>query len=310
MILQTGMRTDIPAFYPEWFANRLREGYVLVRNPYNLTQVTRYRLDPSVVDLIAFCTKNPRPLLPYMDLLRPYGMYWFVTITGFDRDIEPNVPPIRQVCEDFRRISELIGPDSMGWRYDPIFINEKYTVSMHLEQFRKIAKELDGYTHTCVISFIDLFQKVRRNFPEAMAVSKADRLRLGEEMVKIAAEHGMTVRPCGEGDELENFGADCSGCMTIDTYEKALGTRLQVPKKKPLRKECACILGNDIGMYNTCLHLCRYCYANYDEQTVRMNYRRHDPKSPFLIGGHMPGDVIHEAEQKSWIDGQLTLPFF
>lgn len=315
MILQTGMRTDIPAFYAEWFANRLRAGYVKVRNPYNPLQVTRYRLDPSVVDLIGFCTKNPGPMLPYMDLLAPYGMYWFVTITPYGRDIEPHVPDKQQVLADFRRLSGIVGADAMGWRYDPIFLNETYTTAYHLEQFEEMAKALQGCTHTCVISFIDLYQKVRKNFPEVTQVPRAERLYLGEQMVRIAGKYDMIVRPCGEGNELERFGADCSGCMTRETYETALHAKIHIPAKTPLRKECACILGSDIGVYNTCLHGCRYCYANYDEETVRRNYAQHDPHSPFLIGGSRPEDEVHEAVQKSWIEAadtpvQMTLEDF
>ena len=123
MIIQTGMRTDIPAFYSKWFMNRIKEGYVLVRNPYNERQVTRYRLTPDVVDLIAFCTKNPAPMLPYMNVLKPYGQYWFVTITPYGRDIEPNVPDKEKVMDDFKKLSDIVGVDSMGWRYDPIFID-------------------------------------------------------------------------------------------------------------------------------------------------------------------------------------------
>ena len=158
------------------------------------------------------------------------------------------------------------------------------------------------------ISFIDLYAKVWKNFPEARTVAREERLHLGEKMVQIAGEHGMIVKPCGEGDELEKFGADCNGCMTRETYETALHTHLDIPNRKPLRKECACFMGNDIGVYNTCPHMCRYCYANYDEESVRRNYRFHDPKSPFLIGGSLPWDAeVHEAEQHSWIDGQITL---
>ena len=311
MILQTGMRTDIPAFYSQWFANRLNEGYVLTRNPYNPMQVTRYNLDPTVVDLIAFCSKNPGPMLNYMDLLASYrGTYWFVTITAYERDFEPNVPEIDKVIRDFQEISRIVGIDSMGWRYDPIFLNDEYTVERHLETYAYIASALEGYTKTSVISFTDLYQKVRKNFPEARTVGKADRLRLGSEMVQIAKKHGMTVKPCGEGDELSQFGADCRGCMTPDVYEKVLGLTMDFPKKKPLRQECACSLGNDIGAYNTCPHLCRYCYANYDEETVRRNFKLHDPKSPFLSGSSQPGDKVHQAEQKSFVNGQMTLDMF
>ena len=143
MILQTGMRTDIPAFYAEWFANRVKDGYVLVRNPYNPVQVTRYRLDPAVVDLIGFCSKNPAPMLKYMDLLKPFGMYWFVTITPYGTDIEPRVPDREKVMDTFLTLSDIVGADSMGWRYDPILLNEKYTMEYHLKSF-----EHDDKIHT------------------------------------------------------------------------------------------------------------------------------------------------------------------
>ena len=126
MIIQTGMRTDIPAFYSKWFLNRIKEGYVLVRNPYNERQVTRYCLAPDVVDLIAFCTKNPTPMLPYMNVLKPYGQYWFVTITPYGRDIEPNVPDKEKVMDDFKKLSDIVGVDSMGWRYDPMIQELKH----------------------------------------------------------------------------------------------------------------------------------------------------------------------------------------
>lgn len=310
MIIHTGMRTDIPAFYAEWFANRLKDGFVLARNPYHPSQVTRYQLDPEVVDLIGFCTKNPEPMLKYMDLLKPYGMYWFVTITPYGKEIEPFVPKKEKVIQSFQKLSEIVGVDCVGWRYDPILLNETYTIPYHLECFRSMAEKLEGYTQTCVISFIDIYEKVYRNFPEAKQVEKADRLYLGEQIIQIASEHGMTVKPCGEGTELAKFGADCKGCMTKETYERALHTTLDIPKKAPARRECACFLGNDIGAYNTCMHLCRYCYANYDRKSVEQNYRMHDPYSPLLTGNIRPEDQIHDAKQESWIDGQLSLEQF
>ncbi len=307
MIINTGQRTDIPAFYSDWFANRLREGFVCVRNPYNPDQVSRYRLDPSVVDCIGFCTKNPAPMFKYMDLLKDYGQYWFVTITPYGRDIEPNVKDKHQVLEDFKKLSGIVGVDSIGWRFDPIFITEKYSKEYHLRAFEKIATALDGYTGTAVISFIDLYAKVKRNFPEAREVTKEERLALGREMVKIAAAHGMTLKPCAEGDELARFGADCGGCMRIGDYEKAIGKRLNAPKKKGARAECACYLSCDIGAYNTCRHLCKYCYANAEPARVTAQSRMHDAKSPFLIGNYKKGDVILDVPQKSWIDEQGSL---
>jgi len=305
MIINTGQRTDIPAFYADWFANRLREGFVCVRNPYNPDQVSRYRLDPSVVDCIGFCTKNPAPMFPYMDLLKGYGQYWFVTITPYGRDIEPNVKDKHQILEDFKKLSGIVGVNSVGWRYDPIFVTDKYSMEYHLRAFEKIAAALDGFTKTAVISFIDLYAKVKRNFPEAREVTKEQRLFLGKEMVKIASAHGMTLKPCAEGDELAPFGADCGGCMRIGNYEKAIGKRLNAPKKKGARAECACYLSCDIGAYNTCKHLCKYCYANAESARVLAQSRRHDPTSPFLIGNYEKDDVINDVQQKSWIIGDL-----
>ncbi|MCQ2529317.1 MAG: DUF1848 domain-containing protein [Saccharofermentans sp.] len=309
MIIQTGMRTDIPAFYSKWFLNRLNEGYVLVRNPYNPSQVTRYSLSPEVVDLIAFCTKNPGPMLSHIDALSPYGQYWFVTITPYGKDIEPNVPDKEHVMDDFIRLSNAVGVDSVGWRYDPIFVDDAHTVEWHIAEFAHMAKRLAGYTKTCVISFIDIYKKVEKNFPQASAVSEADRIAIGKAFIEIAAQHEMTIKPCAEGNALAQYGADCSGCMTVNTFETALHERLVVPKRKANQRngECACLLGVDIGAYDTCGHLCKYCYANTDSALVRYNMRCHDSQSPFLLGGNQPGDVIHEAVQKSWIDRQMML---
>lgn len=307
MILQTGMRTDIPAFYSRWFLNRIKEGYVLVRNPYNPSAVTKYRIDPKVVDLIAFCTKNPAPMLEHMDILKPYGQYWFVTITPYGKEIEPNVPNKAKVIEDFKTLSKTVGVDSVGWRYDPIFITEKYSLDFHLNTFEKMAEELSGYTHTCVISFIDLYKKVVNNFPQVREVNKEERLKIGKAFAEIGKKYGITIKACAEGDELKPYGVDCDGCLTKSTYETALHTKLNMPKRKGQRGACACFLGNDIGAYDTCKHLCKYCYANTNPKAVLYNSKLHNPNSPFLLGSHQPGDKIHEARQESWIDNQLIL---
>ena len=201
----------------------------------------------------------------------------------------------------------MVGINSIGWRYDPIFISERYTAAYHLRAFDQMAAALDGYTKTAVISFIDLYPKVRRNFPEAREITKEQRLALGKELIRIASDHGMTVKPCAEGDELAVYGAECGGCMRISDYEKAIGRRLNVPKRKGARAKCACYLACDIGAYNTCKHLCKYCYANAEPAKVLAQSRLHDPKSPFLIGNYMDGDRIHDVPQKSWIDGQTSL---
>ncbi len=307
MIIQIGNRTDIPAFYSEWFANRLREGFVLVRNPFNPQTITRYVLDPSVVDLMVFCTKNPKPMLGKMDLLKDYHQYWFVTITPYGKDIEPNVPDKASVMESFLRLSSIAGAGNMCWRYDPIFIDENWTVERHIESFRTMCEILAGSTHTAVISFIDLYEKVKRNFPEAKTVPFQTQLTLTQAFVEIGRKYDMTIKPCGESGKLEAAGADCSGCMTQKVFEAAIGQNVLLPSNPNNRKECACYITGDIGAYNTCGHLCRYCYANADRAAVRESMKQHDPTSPLLIGHVHPEDKISQPKQVSWIDPQMRI---
>ncbi|MBQ3335396.1 MAG: DUF1848 domain-containing protein [Eubacteriaceae bacterium] len=305
MIINTGQRTDIPAFYAKWFATRLKEGTVCVRNPFNAGQVSRYLLDPNVVDVIGFCTKNPESMMPYMDLLDGFGQVWSVTMTPYGRDIEPNVPEVGKVIESFRLLSQMLGQKAVIWRYDPIFLTQRYTEEYHLKAFRKMASLLENATDTVVISFIDLYPKVRRYFPEAKAVPENVKIRLGRQLIAIASEYGMRVKTCGEGDILAPYGADASGCMTISDYERAIGQRLKAPKLKPSREGCSCYLSCDIGAYNSCEHFCRYCYANVDRHAVLENMKRHDPRSPLLIGQLGEDEWVHDVKQVSWINRQI-----
>jgi hypothetical protein len=307
MIINTGCRTDIPAYFSEWFFNRIKEGYVYVRNPYYQNQVTKYKLTPDVVDCLAFCTKNPAPMLSRIHELDAFGQFWFVTITPYGKDIELNVPPKEKVIEDFKKLSTIIGSEKIGWRYDPIFITSKYTLNSHIENFENMASKLSGYTHDCVISFIDLYNKTRRNFHGVKEVTNEESSLIANEFVRIGKKYDILIKTCVEGLELLKYGVDCSGCMTKPIIERAIGSKLKIAQRKLIRDGCDCLLGNDIGVYNTCIHGCVYCYANYDQKTVLDNVKRHNPKSPFLIGENMKGDVVNESRQKSYIDGQITL---
>lgn len=305
MIINTGSRTDIPAFYSQWFFNRIREGYVMVRNPFQPTQVTRYRLDPEVVDCLTFCTKNPAPMLGRLGELAGFRQLWYVTITPYGREIEPFVPEKERVMDSLKRLSRVLGIRAVGWRYDPIFISETYSLEFHRRVFAEMAACLEGYVDNCVISFIDLYEKTKRNFSGVRAVQRQERLTIGREFAEIGRRRGIQIRSCCEGEELGRFGVDTSGCMSRRVVERAIGTTLDVPRQGPVREGCDCLLGSDIGCYHSCGHGCLYCYANFDQRTVRENMERHDPDSPFLIGGPRPEDVIREARQRSWIDGQL-----
>jgi hypothetical protein len=207
----------------------------------------------------------------------------------------------------FKELSGLVGAKNMCWRYDPILLNEDWSVDRHLSVFRSMCETLRGATHTVVISFIDLYEKVKMNYPEAKAVPFGLQMSMTKELVRTASAYDMTIKPCGESPALASAGADCSGCMTQQVFESAAGENLILPKAPRNRKECACYITHDIGAYNTCGHFCRYCYANADQDTIRRNMQNHDPKSPFLIGHQQPDDRIHTPRQVSWIDPQMRL---
>lgn len=310
MILFASGRTDVVAFYMPWLMNRLRAGFVDVRNPYYAQQVTRYALNPAVVDALVFCTKNPAPLLPYLDELRSFGiaLYFFVTITPYGTDVEPHVPPKAQVMQSFCTLSERVGAERMCWRYDPIFIDATYSVSAHIRYFRQMAETLRGATRRCIISFIDLYEKTKKNFPGVQEVSLADQQFLAQAFSRVAAETGIRMETCAEKNDLSVYGVEPGACLSRAAIEGAAGYKLvdSIPKQT-LRQHCACLPAHDIAAYNACPHLCAYCYANYDAALVRKNYARHNPHSSFLLGEATPGDELHLAKQESLRDSQMLL---
>ena len=306
MIINTGMRTDIPAFYSKWLLNRIKEGYVYVRNPYYKHQVTKYSLDSRVVDCLAFCTKNPHPLIPHLKELDKYKQFWFITITPYGKDIEPNVPDKRQVIEDFKILSSHLGKKSVALRYDPIFINKEFDVKKHIMCFAKLLKELKGYTEDCTISFIDVYEKVKRNAPDLRPPTEEEQIEIAASFSKIGKENNITVHACCEKEYLKDYGLDITGCMSKEIVEKAIGNKLDAPKNNSKRVGCNCLMGSDIGAYNTCMHLCKYCYANANPTLVKQNIKKHNPNSPFLIGELEREDKITEAKQQSFINRQIS----
>ncbi len=306
MILNTGLRTDIPGFFSEWFYNRIDEGFVYVRNPYAKNQIYSYKLDPALIDCIIFCTKNPQPMFENLEKIDKFNQYWHITITPYEKDIEPNVPPVDDVLESFKYLSKKLGKENVTLRYDPIFINEKYTLEKHIESFEYMLNSLSGYTTEAIISFIDLYEKTKRNFPKAREVTKDERLKIGKEFAQIGNENNIRIKTCVEGTELEKFCIDSSGCMTKEVIERAINKNLNIPKQKARNGECYCLLNNDIGEYNTCNHGCLYCYANSNKKLVKRNLKLHDPKSPILIGEIKEDDIIKEMKQKSLIINDST----
>ncbi|MCR5564262.1 MAG: DUF1848 domain-containing protein [Gammaproteobacteria bacterium] len=308
MIINTGQRTDIPAFYSKWFINRIKEGYVLVRNPYYPTIVTKFLLNPEVVDVIGFCTKNPRPMFPYLDELKDFGQFWYVSITGFGKDLEPNVPPIDQVIEDFKYLSNKVGKNAVGWRYTPIIVNSKYTKEYHIKMFEHIASKLDSYTSLAAFGFVDIYPKLEKNHPEIKDTDDETKIEIAKAFLDIAKKHHMDLRLCSKEKWLVDYGVDIDGCMRVKDYENSINSKLDIKQKMEARKNyCACYLSNDIGSYNSCMHLCKYCYANGNEMTIKNNYNLHDDNSPLLIGHINPGDKIKLAKQETYKDRRVTL---
>lgn len=308
MILNTGQRTDIPAYYSSWFYNRIEAGNVMVRNPFNPNQVTEYKLDPKLIDIICFCTKNPIPMLPRLDELSDFNQFWSVSITPYGKDVEPNVPSKHRVIEGFKQLSTIVGKNSIAWRYDPILIDSKYSLEYHIRAFEAIASELTDYTNSCTISFIDLYQKTRKNYPTARGVTDSEQKQLVTEFIKIAKKYELELYACSESAWLKQYGIIPDGCMSQQVLEKALGYRLNITSTSyQTRASCKCLLGCDIGSYNSCMHGCKYCYANFDLQLVQDNYKQHDINSPLLIGNLIGTEKITKPSQKLFKDDQTVL---
>ena len=201
MILSVSRRTDIPAFYAEWFFRRIREGFLYVRNPMNPRQVSRIALSPEVVDCIVFWSKNPAPMLERLDELREYPFYFQFTLTGYGRDIEPGLPDKRkELIGTFQRLSEKAGKERVVWRYDPILVNDRYTMEYHLKAFEEIVGCLKGYTEKAVISFVDFYAKTLRNTKDLHIknLSREEMTEIAKGMSQIANSCGLTVETCAE----------------------------------------------------------------------------------------------------------------
>lgn len=310
MILSVSRRTDIPNYYSEWFFDRIRQGFLYVRNPMNAHQVSKLDLSPEVVDCIVFWTKNPEKMLTQLDQLRDYMYYFQFTLTGYGRDIEPRLPDKRgKLIPVFQHLSEKIGKQRVVWRYDPILINGRYTLDYHLRAFEEIAGNLSGYTERVVISFLDMYAKTIRN-TKGLAItelSDADKLHLAKQLQKIASRHHLTLKTCAEQIDLREIGIQHGSCIDKKLIETLLGCKLSGSKDKNQRKECGCLESIDVGAYNTCLNGCRYCYANNNDRQVKENSRRFLVDSPLLCGNIDATDIVTERKLHSLRNPQISI---
>ncbi|WP_295562025.1 DUF1848 family protein [uncultured Holdemanella sp.] len=271
MIINVSGRTDVVAYYMDWFVKRWNEGYFDVRNPFNPKLVSRIFV--SDIDMIVFCTKNPLPLVDTIHLFSvPIQLQ--VTITGYFDDIESHVPDKRKVIECVRELSDYLGKENVCVRYDPILLNSKYNVDYHIRAFNKLCMMLNGYVSKMIVSFVDDYKNVRNNHLDYHEPSNEEYLTLKEAFEK----NDIKVVSCMENKYHIGDKNDC--CVSIKYAFERTGKFYKEWKAR----DCHCVNMVDIGAYNSCLHGCKYCYANFDSKQIMSNYTMHDPKSSLLIG--------------------------
>lgn len=295
MIISASRRTDIPAFYSEWFINRLKEGYVYIRNPRNYNRISSIELNKDVVDCIVFWTKNAQPMLNKLDKIDALGYpyYFQFTITPYANHVEKGLPAKAEVIETFKRLSDKIGKQRVVWRYDPVFVSKEFTINYHIDAFGKMCDILGDYTDKCIFSFIDLYARVRKNAKgiNNCEVNTSDMTRIAQGFSEIVKGHNIVLASCSEVLELSSYGVAHASCIDRSMIENIIGCPIHAKKDPNQRPACGCIESIDIGAYDSCSHGCVYCYARTSETTVQKNMRLHDSRSPILVG-HPRGDEL------------------
>lgn len=293
-VISVSRKTDIPAFYSNWFIERIKEELVLTRNPFNYNQVSLIDLSPESVLCFVFWTRNPKPLMKHLDYLdeKGYNYYFQFTITGYRAPLEVNNEhPLKSIAT-FKALSERIGKKRVIWRYDPIILTNLTPVDEHIRLFEKIASELSGYCERVVISFADLdYRKAKSNLNKIDGLIYDDIINQSSELSnllaalsKIAAEKSLIIETCAEDIDLNRFDIHHGKCIDDTLIGEIVGLDFSSIKDKSQRKACGCIVSRDIGMYETCLHGCQYCYATNNHEKAKDNFKRHDKFSAFLLG--------------------------
>lgn len=298
MILSVSRRTDIPAFYSEWFMNRLKEGFVYVRNPMNANQISSIPLSPKNVDCIVFWTKDSKNIMKYLNQIdnMGYKYYFQFTITPYNKEIETNVRDKSEIIKTFKELSDKIGKGKVILRYDPIFIqdNGKYSTNFHIEAFEKLVDSLSQFTNKVIISFIDGYRKVAANMKDIkiQEISNNDMRFMAKHFSDITKKYKLQLETCAEEIDLKEFGINHSQCIDGNLIEKIIGYNIF---NKNIRDDnrlyCGCMKCVDIGQYDSCIHNCLYCYANINKKKALENYKKHNPNSPILFGDFNPETV-------------------
>ncbi|MBP1925258.1 hypothetical protein J2Z76_001115 [Sedimentibacter acidaminivorans] len=312
MILSISRRSDIPAFYTDWLVNRFKEGYVLVRNPMNYHQVSEVKLSAELIDCIVFWTKDPQNIIPKLKVFSKYKYYFHITVNSYGKDIERNVRSKREIIKSIIELSNLIGRERIIWRYDPIILSDKYDLEYHEKYFRKLMEKLSPFCHKCVISFLDIYSKTKRNMKsiEYQEISEDGMKEVGKKLARVAAEFEMIIETCSEAIDLSVCGISHGKCIDDRLISKLNNCGLVIAKDMNQRDICGCVKSIDIGAYNTCNHKCLYCYANFSEKAMINNIGKHDSQSPFLIGNIEAGDVVKERKMEKYCTGYEQMKLY
>jgi hypothetical protein len=290
VIISASYKTDIPAFYGEWFLNRLRAGSCKMVNPYG-RQIYQVSLRPEDVEGFVFWTRNAGPFLPALAEVRQRGFPFLVqyTITGYPRALEHSVVLAARSVEHMKRIAGEFGPRVAVWRYDPVVLTSLTSPDFHRRNFAELARQLEGATDEVVISFAQIYKKTRRNLDAAASEHGFDwadppgeaKLALAGDLVAIAAAYGMQLSTCSQNQYLTP-GARPARCVDAERLGEVAGMRLHALRKGN-RPDCECYQSRDIGDYDTCPHGCVYCYAVQDQPLALERFRRHNPAGEFLF---------------------------
>lgn len=293
LIVSASRATDIPAFYSNWFFERLQNGYVRWRNPYNGKE-SYISFDKT--RFIVFWSKNPSAIIPYLSFLkeRNIGCYFQYTLNDYEVEgLEPNVAPISQRIDAFKRLVESLGAGSVVWRFDPLVLTDKISIDDLLCKIAYIAGKLRGYAEKLVFSFADIstYRKVGRNLSAAGIVyrewSESEMLDFARRLSRMGL--GLKLDTCAEKIDLQQYDIKHNRCIDPDLIARLAPdivpeiNRLKADRGQ--RTLCGCTSSKDIGAYNTCPHGCVYCYANSTPTAARQNYLRHrqSPSSDSII---------------------------
>ncbi|MCL5942628.1 MAG: DUF1848 domain-containing protein [Actinobacteria bacterium] len=289
-VISISRRTDIPAFYTEWLVNRVRSGFCDWMNPFG-GQIYRVSLQPEDCLALVFWTRNARPLIPHLADLRARGFqfYFQYTINGHPREIDANSPSPEASVAAFRELAQIMTPNLVMWRYDPVLISRVTPPEYHVERFDELSAALEGATERCYVSFLDVYGKTQRNLRRVneklgldMRRPEADEQRaLLAAFAEIAGTRGMTVHVCCDEAEpgLDVHQAHCIDADVIRRLRPDAHARLKSVSSRP---RCGCAQAVDIGAYDTCTFGCVYCYATNSRNAALQRRRSHDPNDTIL----------------------------